>query len=44
MRRFSEELGLIDYVTAQRVYHSIYEYVSYDSEIERAFAMQLDID
>jgi type III restriction enzyme len=33
---------LINYLTALPVNHSIYEYVVYDSEIERAFARRLD--
>lgn len=33
---------LINYLTAERVNHSLYEYVVYDSEIEREFAKTLD--
>ena len=33
---------LINYLTAQQVGKSVYEYVVYDSEIERAFAKRLD--
>ena len=36
----SEEL--INYLTALQVNHSVYEYVVYDSEVEREFARQLD--
>jgi type III restriction enzyme len=41
MLLFTDE-ELINYLTAQQVKHSIYEYVVYDSEIEREFAVQLD--
>lgn len=33
---------LINYLSAEKVKHSLYEYVVYDSEIERAFAKSLD--
>jgi type III restriction enzyme len=33
---------LINYLSALRANHSVYEYVVYDSEIEREFARQLD--
>ena len=33
---------LINYLTALQVNHSVYEYVVYDSEVEREFAQQLD--
>jgi type III restriction enzyme len=33
---------LINYLTALQVHKSVYEYVSYDSEVEREFARQLD--
>ena len=33
---------MINYLTALQVQHSIYEYVEYDSEIEREFARRLD--
>jgi len=33
---------LINYLTAIQVQHSIYDYVVYDSEIEREFALKLD--
>ncbi|MCL4821014.1 MAG: DEAD/DEAH box helicase family protein [Vicinamibacteria bacterium] len=33
---------LINYLTALKVQHSIYEYVPYDSQIEREFARRLD--
>ena len=33
---------LINYLTALRVEHSLYDYVAYDSEIEREFARKLD--
>jgi type III restriction enzyme len=33
---------LINYLTAQKVDHSIYDYVVCDSEVERQFARQLD--
>lgn len=33
---------LINYLTALQVNHSVYEYVVYDSEIEREFAKKLD--
>ena len=33
---------LINYLTAVKVEHSIYEYVSYDSETEQRFAQRLD--
>jgi type III restriction enzyme len=33
---------LIDYLTALKVEHSVYDYVAYDSEVEREFARSLD--
>jgi type III restriction enzyme len=33
---------LVNYLTALQVHHSLYEYVVYDSEIEREFARKLD--
>jgi type III restriction enzyme len=33
---------LVDYLTALHVEKSVYEYVPYDSEVERAFAKRLD--
>lgn len=33
---------LVNYLTALQVEHSIYEYVPYDSEVEREFARRLD--
>ncbi|HEV3114912.1 MAG TPA: hypothetical protein VGY99_30880 [Candidatus Binataceae bacterium] len=33
---------LVSYLTALQVQHSLYEYVVYDSEIEREFASKLD--
>ncbi len=33
---------LINFLTAQQVKHSVYEYVVYESEVEREFARQLD--
>jgi len=33
---------LVDYLNALKVNHSLYEYVEYDSEVERQFAKQLD--
>jgi len=33
---------LINYLTALQVNHSVYEYVVYDSEVEREFARRLD--
>ena len=33
---------LVSYLTALQVQHSLYEYVVYDSEIEREFARKLD--
>lgn len=36
----SEEL--VDYLTSLRVKHSVYDFVAYDSEIEREFAKKLD--
>jgi len=41
MRLFKNE-ELINYLTALRVNKSVYEYVVYDSEVEREFARQLD--
>jgi type III restriction enzyme len=41
MMRF-EEKEVINYLTALQVKKSIYEYVVYDSEIEREFARRLD--
>lgn len=37
-----EDEELISYLTALQVSHSVYEYVVYDSEIEREFARKLD--
>ena len=43
MRRFEDGDGdLINYLTAQRVKNSIYEYVPYQSQVERRFAEALD--
>jgi type III restriction enzyme len=33
---------LINYLTALQVHHSIYEYIVYDSQVEREFAQKLD--
>jgi type III restriction enzyme len=33
---------MINYLSALQVHKSVYEYVVYDSEVERAFASQLD--
>ncbi|ADJ26888.1 Type III site-specific deoxyribonuclease [Dehalogenimonas lykanthroporepellens BL-DC-9] len=33
---------MVNYLTALQVNHSVYEYVEYDSEVEREFASQLD--
>jgi type III restriction enzyme len=33
---------LVNYLTALQVEHSVYEYVPYDSELEREFARRLD--
>ena len=33
---------LVNYLTSLEVKHSVYEYVVYDSEVEREFARQLD--
>jgi type III restriction enzyme len=41
MLLFKDE-ELIDYLSAERVTKSVYEYVVYDSEVEREFATQLD--
>jgi type III restriction enzyme len=41
MLLFKDE-GLIDYLSAERVTKSVYEYVVYESEVEREFAAQLD--
>lgn len=41
MTRFENE-ELVSYLTALQVQHSLYEYVVYDSEIEREFARKLD--
>ena len=41
MLLFKDE-GLIDYLSAERVTKSVYEYVVYESEVEREFAVQLD--
>jgi type III restriction enzyme len=41
MLLFKDE-ELINYLTAEQVKHSVYEYVVYDSQIERDFALQLD--
>lgn len=37
-----EESELVNYLTAIKVNHSVYEYVVYDSEVEREFAKKLD--
>lgn len=37
-----EESELVNYLTALPVDHSVYEYVVYDSEVEREFAKKLD--
>ena len=37
-----EDDGLINYLTALQVNKSVYEYVVYDSEVEREFARRLD--
>ena len=37
-----EESELVNYLTALEVEHSVYEYVVYDSEVEREFAKKLD--
>ncbi|HMN97109.1 MAG TPA: DEAD/DEAH box helicase family protein [Phycisphaerales bacterium] len=37
-----EDEELVDYLTSLKVGKSVYEYVSYDSEVEREFARQLD--
>jgi type III restriction enzyme len=41
MMRFQNE-EMVNYLTAIQVRHSVYEYVEYDSEIERQFATDLD--
>jgi type III restriction enzyme len=41
MRLFKHE-ELINYLTALQVQKSIYEYIVYDSEVEREFARRLD--
>ncbi len=41
MMKFQNE-ELINYLSALQVKHSVYDYVVYDSEIERAFAKKLD--
>jgi type III restriction enzyme len=41
MMLFKDE-ELINYLTALQVNHSVYEYVVYDSEVEREFARRLD--
>jgi len=41
MLLFKDE-ELIDYLSAERVTKSVYEYVVYESEVEREFAAQLD--
>lgn len=41
MMKFKDD-ELISYLTALQVNHSVYEYVVYDSEIEREFARKLD--
>jgi type III restriction enzyme len=41
MRLFKHE-ELVNYLTALQVQKSIYEYVVYDSEVEREFARRLD--
>jgi type III restriction enzyme len=37
-----EESELVNYLSALQVEHSVYEYVVYDSEVEREFAKKLD--
>jgi type III restriction enzyme len=37
-----ENEELVNYLTALKVDHSIYDYVTYDSDVERAFAKKLD--
>lgn len=37
-----ENEELVNYLTALKVDHSIYDYVTYDSEVEREFARKLD--
>ena len=41
MLRFKNE-ELVNYLNALQVQHSVYEYVVYDSEVEREFASKLD--
>lgn len=41
MTRFKEE-EIVNYLTSLQVMNSIYEYVEYDSQIERRFAEELD--
>lgn len=41
MLLFKQE-ELVNYLTAQQVKKSVYEYVVYESEVEREFAKQLD--
>jgi len=41
MLLFKDE-ELIDYLSAEQVTKSVYEYVVYESEVEREFAAQLD--
>lgn len=41
MTRF-ENPEMVDYLTSLQVNHSVYEYIPYDSEVERRFAQHLD--
>lgn len=41
-QRLFKNNEMVNYLTALQVRHSIYEYVEYDSEIEREFARRLD--
>jgi type III restriction enzyme len=41
-QRLFANTELINYLTAQKVSHSVYDYVPYESEIEREFARNLD--
>jgi restriction endonuclease len=45
-RQWRQELfkneELINYLTALQVNHSVYEYIVYDSQVEREFAQKLD--
>lgn len=42
MTRFFDNQDLVDYLNALQVKKSVYDYVEYDSEIERRFAEDLD--